>query len=72
VTSKSPADAALQAVTGDTALRLLLLGAAPMSGSRPLELTEHHDGSPLSWDDVLDAHEAMKDHCCPQDELAAG
>lgn len=62
---------AWQAVPGDTALRLLLLGAAQMSGPRPLELTEQHDGSPVSWDDVLDAHEAMKDHCCPQDELAS-
>jgi len=60
-----------QAVDGDQAVRLLLLGAVEMAGARPLELTEQRGGSAVSWDEVLDAHEAMKDHCCPQDELVS-
>lgn len=66
----SCANEAMQAVANDDAVRLLLLGAAPMPGPQPLELTESHAGASVSWDEVLDAHEAMDGHCCPQDELA--
>lgn len=60
-----------QAADASTLLLLKSVGAQPLEGVAPLELTEHHQGSPISWDEVLVTHEAMRDHCCPQDELTA-
>jgi hypothetical protein len=60
-----------QASDTGTLLMLRSAGATSLEGATPLELTELHDGLPISWDDLLDAHEVMRDHCCPQDELTA-
>lgn len=60
-----------QASDAGTLLRLRAAGAMPVQGPAPLELTELHDGSPISWDDLLEAHEVMRHDCCPQDELTA-
>ena len=44
---------------------LWLLGSEQSTGHVPFELLEPHTGPPLSWDDVLDAHEALERICCP-------
>lgn len=49
---------------------LLLLGAQPLTGSLPYELLESHEGPAVSWNDVLDLHNALESTCWPQDELA--
>lgn len=58
-----------QAADASTLLALRSVGAQPLEGVAPLELTERHQGLPISWDELLESHEAMRDHCCPQDEL---
>ena len=57
------------AAEADTLFLLKSAGAQPLRGVAPLELTEHHEGLPISWDELLDSHQTMRDHCCPQDEL---
>ncbi len=48
---------------------LLLLGAGPIEGRIPYELLEDRSGRSLSWDEILDVHDALEQTCCPQDEL---
>jgi hypothetical protein len=60
-----------QAADAGTLLVLKSAGAQQLEGVAPLEMTEHHQGSPITWDELLETHEAMRDHCCPQDELTA-
>ncbi len=50
---------------------LWLLGSKRSTGHVPFELLEPHAGPPLSWDDVLNAHEALKGTCCPAEPLAS-
>lgn len=47
------------------------IGAPVLTGPAPFELVEPHRGGTISWDELLDAHELMSRHCCPQDELSA-
>jgi hypothetical protein len=60
-----------QASDANTLLLLTSAGAQSLEGVAPLELLENHKGSPISWDELLEAHEGMLHHCCPQDELTA-
>ncbi len=50
---------------------LWLLGSEQSTGHVPFELLEPHGGPPLSWDDVLAAHEALEHMCCPPEQLAS-
>lgn len=59
-----------QAADAGTLAALRGLGAPPFTGAAPLELAERHSGARISWDELLDAHELMTRHCCPQDELS--
>jgi hypothetical protein len=34
-------------------------GAAPSEGPAPFELLEEHSGPPITWDDLIDFHEAV-------------
>lgn len=38
---------------------LRAMGANDFNGNVPFELLEHHSGPPLSFDDLLDFHEAI-------------
>ncbi len=38
---------------------LTRVGATPSEGPAPFELLEEHTGPPISWDDLIDFHEAM-------------
>ncbi|HEX9236093.1 MAG TPA: hypothetical protein VF972_07425 [Actinomycetota bacterium] len=35
------------------------LGATPTASPGPFELLEEHDGPPITWDDLIDFHEAV-------------
>lgn len=59
----------LQDAPATTVALLFASGARPLSGLVPFELAEQHAGPPITWDELLDAHEQMSTHCCPQDEL---
>jgi hypothetical protein len=52
---------------GVAALRSV--GARPLAGAVPFELLESHPARSLSWDDVLDVSIALRQGCCPQEEL---
>ncbi|MFN2555538.1 MAG: hypothetical protein ABR592_01475 [Nitriliruptorales bacterium] len=51
------------------ALALQATGAARMTGPVPFELLEPHQGPPVIWDEVLDAHLALGQDDLPQAEL---
>ena len=38
---------------------LTKLGAAPTPGPAPFELLEEHSGPPITWDELIDFHEAV-------------
>lgn len=50
---------------------LWLLGSDRATGHVPFELLEPHPSSPMSWDDILAAHEALEQICCPPEQLAS-
>jgi hypothetical protein len=50
---------------------LWLLGSKRWNGAVPFELLEPHSGPSLSWDELLDAHEALEAICCPPEPLAS-
>ncbi len=54
------------------ALALQATGAARMTGPVPFELLEPHQGPPVTWDEVLDAHLALGRTDVPQAELVRG
>jgi hypothetical protein len=60
-----------QAADATMLLQLRSSGGTALNGLAPLELTEQHVGPAISWDELLEAHEQMHGHCCPQDELTA-
>ena len=60
-----------QAADAGTLLQLKSSGVSPLAGTAPLELVEPHLGPAISWDELLEAHEQIDGHCCPQDELIA-
>lgn len=51
---------------------LILLGAGPVEGPIPYELLETRPATSLSWDELLEVHDALERTCCPQDELIGG
>ena len=59
-----------QAADAGTLAVLRSVGAPEVTGVAPLELVEPHAGPPITWDDLLEAHQVMSGHCCPQDELS--
>jgi hypothetical protein len=38
---------------------LARVGATPSAGPAPFELLEEHSGPPITWDDLIDFHEAV-------------
>jgi hypothetical protein len=38
---------------------LTRVGATPSEGPAPFELLEEHNGPPITWDDLIDFHQAV-------------